>query len=194
MDRISSSPKEKEMKYLQGAAIAGGIMAAGVAFAQTAPQPAPPAGGNASKLSASDQKFVDGAAVGGLYEVETGRLAEKSANAQVRQFGARMVHDHSAANAKLKQIVTAEGGTLPQQLDQEHQQDLDHLRSLHGAEFAQSYMQDMVKDHDTDAQDFGKAAQSLDDPKLKTFAQQTLPMIETHDKLAHQISDKMASK
>ena len=55
-------------------------------------------------------------------------------------------------------------------------------------------MRAMVKDHDTDAQDFGKAAQSLDNPQLKTFAQQTLKVIETHDKMAHQISDKMASK
>jgi predicted outer membrane protein len=114
------------------------------------------------KLSVADQKFVDSAAVGGLYEVEAGKLAEKSANPQVKQFGARMVHDHGAAGAKLKQIVTAQGGTAPQELDQEHQQKLDHLRSLRGSEFAQAYMQDMVKDHDTDAQEFGQAAQSLD--------------------------------
>lgn len=184
------------MKYLQGAVIAGGIMAAGVAFAQPAPQSAPPAapGGNPGKLSAADQKFVDSAAIGGLYEVQAGEIAEKSANPEVKEFGARMVHDHGAADAKLRQIVTAQGGTLPQSLDQEHQQKLDHLRSLHGAEFAQAYMQDMVKDHDTDAQDFGKAAQSLDDPQLKAFAQQTLKVVETHDKMAHQISGKMASK
>jgi putative membrane protein len=184
------------MKYLQGAAMAAGIMAAGVAFAQPAPQTASPAaaGTNAGKLSAGDQKFVDDATIGGLYEVEAGRIAEKSANPQVRQFGARMVRDHGAAGTKLRQIATAEGGTAHKSLDQEHQQKLNHLRSLHGREFAQAYIQDMVKDHDTDAQDFGKAAQKLDNPQLKTFAQQTLKVIETHDKMAHQISDKMASK
>lgn len=187
------------MKYLRAATIAGGVLAAGMAFAQTTPQSAPPsapvpAGGSAGKLSAADQQFVDSAAIGGLYEVEAGRIAEKSSNPQVKQFGARMVRDHSAADAKLKKIVTAEGGTAPQQLDQAHQQDLDHLRSLHGNEFAQTYMQEMVKDHDTDAQDFGKAAQSLDNPQLKTFAEQTLKIVEAHDKMAHQITDKMASK
>jgi putative membrane protein len=184
------------MKYLRGAAIAAGLMAAGAAFGQTAPPSAPatPPGGGPSKLSAADQKFADSAAIGGQYEVEAGRLAEKSTSPQVKQFGARMVHDHSAAGAKLKQIVTAAGGTVPPSLDQEHQQELDHLRSLHGAEFAQAYMQNMVQDHDTDAQEFGKAAQSLDDPQLKAFAQQTLQVIEMHDKMAHQIVDKMASK
>lgn len=185
------------MKYLHGAIIAAGMVAAGVASAQTmsqSPPAAPPAAGNSGKLSADDQKFVDNAAIGGLYEIEAGRLAEKSANPQVKTFGAKMVHDHSAADAKLHQIVTAEGGTLPQALDQEHQQKLDHLRSLHGNEFAKAYMQDMVADHDTDAQDFGKAAQSLDDPKLKAFAQQTLKVVDEHDKMAHQIAEKMASK
>ena len=105
-----------------------------------------------------------------------------------------MVHDHSAANAKLQQIVAAAGGTAPQALDQEHRQELDHLCSLHGAAFAQAYMQNMVKDHDTDAQEFGKAAQSLDNPQLKGFPQQTLPVIEAHDKMAHQITEKMASR
>jgi putative membrane protein len=185
------------MKYLLGAVLAGGLLAtSGAAIAQPAQQPAPttaPAG-NQSKLSAADQKFVDSAAIGGRYEVEAGRIAEKSANPQVKQFGARMVHDHGAADVKLRQIVTAQGGTLPQSLDQDHQQQLDHLRSLHGAEFARAYMQDMVKDHDTDAQEFGKAVQSIDDPQLKAWSQSTLKVIEAHDKMAHQIADQMASK
>jgi putative membrane protein len=201
-------------KYLYGAVIVGGlVVVAGAVVAQqthqaapsqpaasTTPPPAQAAApaeassGNQGRLSAADQKFVESAAIGGLYEVEAGRIAEKSANRQVKQFGARMVRDHGAANTKLKQIVTAQGGTVPQSLDQDHQQQLDQLRKLHGPEFAQAYMQNMVKDHDTDAQEFGQAAQSLDDPQLKSFAQQTLKVIETHDKMAHQITDKMAAK
>jgi putative membrane protein len=202
------------MKYLYGVVIIGGLVSAGAVMAQQPRQPvpsepapaaapapaaqgaasAPPAAAASGKLGGADQKFVESAAIGGLYEVEAGRIAEKSANRQVKQFGARMVRDHGAANAKLKQIVTAQGGSVPQSLDQEHQQELDHLRSLHGSEFAQAYMQNMVKDHDTDAQEFGQAAQSLDDPQLKSFAQQTLKVIEAHDKMAHQITDKMAAK
>lgn len=65
---------------------------------------------------------------------------------------------------------------------------------MKGAEFSRSYMQTMVQDHDTDAQDFGKAAQNFDDPQLKQFAAQTLKVIESHDKMAHQIADKAASR
>jgi len=184
------------MKYLYGAAIAVGIMGSAAAYAQTAQtQPAVSSPNGASRLSASDQDFVQKAAAGGLFEVEAGKIAEKKAsNAQVRQFAARMVRDHSEADNKLKQIVSADGGTVPNDLDPEHQQALQQLTSQQGPDFDRNYMQTMVKDHDTDAQAFGRAVQSLDDPKLKTFAQQTLKVIDEHDKMAHQITEKMASR
>jgi len=191
------------MKYLQGAALAAGILGSATAFGQTAgngaaaPSTQPPTSSAAgiSRLSGSDQDFVNNAAVGGLFEVEAGKVAEKKAsNPQVRKFAARMVHDHSEADNKLKQVVSAEGGTVPNELDQDHQQELKQITSQQGPDFDRNYMQMMVKDHDTDAQAFGKAEQTLQDPHLKQFAAQTLKVIEQHDKLAHQITDKMAAK
>lgn len=109
-------------KSIVAAAVALGLAAASPGFAQTAatmPQgPNTPAAGN--RLSTPDQKFVNDAAIGGMFEVEAGKLAEKAGDAQVKQFGARMVKDHSAADAQLKRIVTAQGGSVPQSLDQEH--------------------------------------------------------------------------
>jgi predicted outer membrane protein len=55
-------------------------------------------------------------------------------------------------------------------------------------------MQAMVQDHDQDAQVFGKAASTLSDPQLKRFAQKTLGMVEEHDRMAHQIDSKLASR
>lgn len=191
-------------RVIHGATIALGVVASAAAFGQTMATPSGPApaqapaastaSGGSGHLSDADQKFVNDAAVGGQFEVDAGKLAEKSANAQVKQFGARMVHDHSAAGSKLKQVAGAQGGTVPNALDQDHQQKLDQLASLKGQDFNRAYMQMMVTDHDQDAQDFGKAAQDLDNPQLKRFAAQTLKVVEAHDKMAHQITDKMAAK
>lgn len=191
-------------RVIHGATIGLGVAVSTVAFGQTMatpPGPAPAqapaastASGGAGRLSDADQKFVNDAAVGGQFEVDAGKLAEKSTNAQVKQFGARMVHDHSAADSKLKQLATSQGTTVPSALDQDHQQKLDQLSSLKGEDFNRTYMQMMVTDHDQDAQDFGKAAQDLDNPQLKRFAAQTLKTVEAHDKMAHQITDKMTSK
>lgn len=190
-------------RLLWSATIVFGIAGSAATFAQTpgnstmAPATQPPASSAAgtSRLSESDQDFVNNAAIGGLFEVESGKIAEKKAsNAQVKKFAARMVHDHGEADNRLKQIVSAAGGTVPNELDPEHQQQLQQITSQQGPEFDRNYMQMMVKDHDTDAQAFGKAEQTLQNPRLKQFAAQTLRVVEQHDKLAHQIADKMAAK
>ena len=46
---------------------------------------------NAASLARSDRKFIEEAAMGGIAEVELGKLAQmKASNDQVKQFGARM--------------------------------------------------------------------------------------------------------
>src|SRR5438105_13462235 len=55
-----------------------------------------------SAPSSADRDFMTKAAVGGMEEVELGRLAtQKAANADVKAFGQRMVADHSRAGDEL---------------------------------------------------------------------------------------------
>jgi putative membrane protein len=171
-------------RFLQTAAFAIGVGLSTTAFAQPSPSTA---GTPAAPLSAADANFAKEATIGGQFEVETGKVAERSSNPQVRQFGARMVKDHSAAGAKLKSIASERSVTVPQELDAQHAQIRDHLASLKGAEFDHEYMREMVKDHDEDARTFADAARTLTDRQLKRFAADTLPVIQTHDRMAHQI-------
>ena len=76
------------------------------------------AGGSGASMSSADKSFVQKAAVGGLAEVEMGKLAQqKAANDQVKQFGSHMVDDHSKANTELQQVASSKGITLPTDLD-----------------------------------------------------------------------------
>ena len=59
-----------------------------------------------------DKKFLQDAAIGGLMEVESGKLAtQKGSSDGVKKFGQQMVDDHSKANDQLKEI--AEQGEPP---------------------------------------------------------------------------------
>ena len=61
-----------------------------------------------------DGAFFKKAAEGGIAEVELGKLAqEKSSNPSVKDYGAMMVRDHSAANDKLKSLAETKGIELP---------------------------------------------------------------------------------
>lgn len=160
------------------------------ALAQQQAQPRPAD----AKLSQSDAKFVQEAAMGGMAEVDLGRLAEQNAaDPQVKQFGGRMVQDHGTANAQLTAIATGKGATMPKNLDQAHVQTRDRLARLKGGEFDRAYMRAMVEDHDKDVKEFQKEAQSGQDPEIKAFAAETLKVIQDHDRMAHDIDRSLTA-
>jgi putative membrane protein len=157
-----------------------------------APSPAMP--GGKAQLSAADRNFVTEAAIGGMTEVDLGKLAQQnSQDQQVQQFGAKMVQDHGAANDQLTKIATDKGVTLPQQLDRKGQALHDRLAKLQGVAFDRAYMADMIKDHNADMTLFRHEAQSAKDPDVKQFAQQTLATIQEHDKLARDVGHSLTA-
>jgi putative membrane protein len=146
---------------------------------------ADPTGGMQTQSSApaknDDKKFVKEAAIGGLLEVELGKLAqEKGSSDAVKQFGQRMVTDHGKANEELKEAATKSGYTVPASLDSKHQSKIDKLSKLSGPDFDRAYVKDMVKDHQEDIRKFQAEADNGTDPQLKSFASKTLPVLQEH--------------
>lgn len=140
--------------------------------------------GSANRMT-GDNTFINKAAEGGLAEVELGKLATSHAsNDKVKQFGQRMVEDHSKANQELAETANRKGVTMPTSLDAKEQATVDRLSKLKGAAFDRAYMQDMVKDHKADISEFRKESTSGFDPDTKAFASKTLPTLEDHLKQA----------
>ena len=128
-----------------------------------------------------DKKFVKDAALGGLTEVELGKLAEeKSSNDQVKQFAQKMIDDHTKAGDQLKKIATQDNMTLPTGLDSKHQARIDKLSKLSGPVFDKAYVKDQLKDHESDVREFTAESQSGSDPNVKAFASTTLPVLQQH--------------
>jgi putative membrane protein len=140
----------------------------------------------------ADHKFAMEAAMGGLMEVELGKLAaSKGASDEVRQFGQRMVDDHSKANAELMQLASAKGMTLPTAPDAKHQAELRKLSALTGEKFDKEYVKMMLKDHRKDVAAFEKEAGGGMDADLKAFAASTLPTLREHLQMIQRINDKI---
>jgi len=149
---------------------------------------------SASSTSATDlSSFAKKAAEGGLAEVELGRLAsEKASNDRVKQFGQRMVDDHTKANKELKEAAKKDNIDLPTSLDKKDQAEVDKLSKLSGAAFDKAYMSHMVKDHEKDVNEFRKASRSSSSSDVKTFAEKTLPTLEEHLKMARDVHQEVA--
>lgn len=146
--------------------------------------PAGPAGAGQNQTmpaKVDDKKFAKNAAVGGMTEVELGKLAvQKGSSDAVKQFGQKMIDDHTKANDQLKQIAGKEGIDIPQSLSSKQQSHVDKLAKLSGPAFDKAYMKDAVKDHEKDVNDFKSEAQYGSDPNIKLFASNTLPTLEQH--------------
>ena len=139
-------------------------------------------------------KFAANAAQGGLAEVEMGRLAsERGADPSVKEFGRRMTADHARAGAELKAIAQRKGIQLPPNVDSSQRSELDKLAKLSGAAFDKEYMSAMVKDHETDVQDFETQAKQGGDPDIKAFANKTLPVLKQHLEMARAAAKKVGA-
>jgi putative membrane protein len=161
------------------AAVVLGLTAA-PAFAQ-----AEKAQKNAGGKQMSDETFVTKAAVGGIAEVELGKLAqEKGTSDQVKSFGQRMVTDHGKANDELKTLAQKKNITLPTEMDAHEKATHDRLAKLSGAAFDRAYMQTMLTDHRKDVNEFRHESTAGKDPDIKSFAAKTLPTLEEHLKMA----------
>jgi putative membrane protein len=178
---------------------AAALLACLGAQAQTSPTPeaaADPAtaskSGTAAALPRADRKFIEGAAMGGMAEVELGKLAQQKATSPgVKDFGTRMVEDHGKANDELKQLAQIKGVSVPAAPDKSHMREVDKLGKLSGAEFDKQYMSHMLSDHKKDVSEFKKASESSKDSDVKAFAGKTLPTLQEHLKLAQSVNDSV---
>jgi putative membrane protein len=143
---------------------------------------------SANTKSSPDENFAKKAAQGGMAEVKLGQLAEqKGSSPEVKNFGRRMVQDHSKANNELKDVTSKENIPLPNEMDKSDQATYDRLSKLSGDAFDRAYARDMVKDHSKDVSEFQKEAKNGKDESIKNFAAQTLPTLQNHLDQARQM-------
>jgi len=139
-----------------------------------------------------DATFYKHAAEGGMSEVELGELAQQKSNSQsVKDFGAMMVKDHSAANDKLKSIAASKDVKLPISPSVGQTATKTKLKVLSGDTFDKSYVKGMIKDHQDDIAEFQKEAASGQDSDAKAFAKATLPTLQTHLKRIQSVAADM---
>lgn len=150
---------------------------------------------NANKETSSagaGTEFMRDAAQGGMAEVQMGELAaSKGHSAEVKQFGQKMVTDHTKANNELKAVAVKKSFTLPLALKAEQTEGMGKLQKLSGAEFDKEYVNMMVEDHEKDVADFQKQAETGTDPEVKAFAAKTLPTLKEHLQIIKTIQAKM---
>jgi len=143
----------------------------------------------AAFAAAPDASFYKTLAQGGIAEVEAGTLAQqKGADPKVKDFGAMMVKDHSAANEQLKALAAGKGIDLPGSSSTSQMAAKAKLEVLSGGTFDKSYVEDQVKAHRETVELLKKEIATGQDPDAKAFAQKVLPTVESHLRAINQIA------
>jgi len=180
---------------LSAAQTAGGAMPQTMSRPQTSQTAQDAATSNpdsTSPQSLNDRDFVHKALQGGSAEIQLGQLAaQKSQSEDVKQFGEKMVHDHSQmADQMMKPLAKQLGVSEPKGLSKQDKNLLATLEKLSGTEFDQTYIKAMVKDHQQDLKDFREEASMSQDPNVKKAAEQGQTVISEHLQMIEQIAQK----
>lgn len=141
--------------------------------------------GDSRNSSEADAKFLKKAAQGGMAEVKLSELAEKNASkAEVKEYAAMMIADHTGANTKVAALAKSKGVELPTELDRKHQGIHDELKDKKGSDFDDEYVKVMIADHKMTSKLFEKQAENGDDEEIKALANNILPTLKAHLKAA----------
>jgi putative membrane protein len=140
---------------------------------------------NPAVLSSTDRDFAVKAAQGGMAEVELGNLAQQSGfSVQIKNFGKKLVDDHTRTNNELKDIAAKQGIALPADVGAKQRQTIDKLSKLSGAQFDREFWSESVKDHREDISEFRKEVEKGENQALKDFASRSIPTLEDHLRMA----------
>lgn len=130
----------------------------------------------------TSQQFVDFVAQTDMVEANLGQLAQDVASKQeVKDYGQMLATDHTADYQKLQALATQAGLTMPTAIDAQHNKAMvGPMHALKGAAFDHRYIQEMVTGHTQALAIFNKEADNAQDATIKSYAQDTIPVLQKH--------------
>lgn len=134
-----------------------------------------------------DQNFVSQAAHTDMFEIQSSQLAlQQSHSRAVRAYAQQMIDDHQMTSQKLMALAASKTMTVPTTLDPTLDQQMSVLNTS-ARTFDRTYIADQVAGHQAAVSNMQAEIGTGTDPDLKMFAQQTLPMVQEHLRMAQRL-------
>lgn len=145
--------------------------------------PVPPTRSTESAPSEAARQFVEKAAIGDMFEIQSSQLAlERSRDEAVKAFAQMMVDDHRRLSAQMKQTLQPpnQGVAVPDRLDAKHREMMERLRAAEGAEFDRLYLQMQLAAHEEALALHNRYAAEGDHQELRSLAESAGPIVAGH--------------
>jgi putative membrane protein len=128
--------------------------------------------------------FITDAIKGNLSEIALAKMAAKNAAAEaVRTYGKTLAADHIQANNEASAVAAKLDLNPPAEPAAEARQEQNVLRKLSGRAFDQAFLNYMIKDHQTDIQNFEDQVKAGNGETSK-MAERQLPTLRKHLQMA----------
>jgi len=143
------------------------------------------------------------------FEITSSKIAETHAtNAQIKDFAAMMIRDHTASTDKLVALGAINKASIEKKMEpgkdgkfasndlfsMSQANELNSLNSKSNADFDKTYMNDQVSGHKDAVAMLEEYAKSGDNAKLKAFAAEVLPTVKSHLEMAQKIDAELDKK
>lgn len=133
----------------------------------------------------STRDFVNKAAIGDMYEIQSSRLAvERSTVEPVKQFASRIINDHTKSMNEMKSIVQNLQIQAPSELDDKHREMVDELKSANAQRFNQLYRDQQQTAHREAVQLYEGYSKDGTNSQLRQIVEKTLPVLREHLQMA----------
>jgi len=113
---------------------------------------------------------------------KAGLVLDRSKNAEVRKFAARMVRDHGKADQLVSALATTKGLALADAHSDNH-----GLAELKGGPFDRAYIDGMVTGHRDALEFLTHADAQSSDAAVRGLIKKLRPVVAQHEELARQI-------
>lgn len=146
------------------------------------------------KLSKADQHLMAQVALSGHLQQEISRIAmQKAVSQEVRQLAKAELEEQTGLAAKLKEIATARGATLPAISDVQTKTFISRINELSGEALDRFYVQESgINGHEKLDQVMTQVETEASDSSLKDLAAAALPLVKTHLQLARETLRKLS--
>jgi putative membrane protein len=151
----------------------------------TAEASAVPAG---DKKNAEDIEFLTNARRTGLAEIEIGALAaERGHDARVRDYGAKLVADHTQQVEEIEALLKPLNVNIPEEPSAEAQLHHAALARLAGEDFDSKFVETMIASHAEAIEKYGAQTHANPDRALADFASKSLVTLREHLAIAESL-------
>lgn len=146
---------------------------------------------NQSNVDLDAVKFLKGASLSSIMEVEFAKIAEQKAkNQSVKNFAEMIKTDYTKVFNEMKKLATEKKILLPIIMESTGTDSLKQLETLSGSAFDQNYMRLTISNHEASIKNFEQGADNRD-AAVNKFAAGKIEILKSHLNSARSIYNSL---